>query len=149
MATILKTIFVYVAFVLLFRAAGKRTLHEMTVFDLVLLLLIAEAAQAALIGDDPSVTHALVVIVTLVLVDIALAYLKQRSRALDRWIEGVPIVLVEDGEPLREVMDRSAVDEEDILTAARERHGIERLEEIRLAVLERDGNISIVPRRPR
>lgn len=146
MATILKTVFFYVTFVLLFRAAGKRTLHEMTVFDLVLLLLIAEAAQVALIGDDPSVTHALVVIVTLVLVDIALAYLKQRSRALDRWIEGVPVVLVENGEPLREVMDRSAVDEEDILSAARERQGIERMEEIRLAVLERDGNISIVPR---
>jgi uncharacterized membrane protein YcaP (DUF421 family) len=146
MVVLLKTLFLYGTFVVLFRCAGKRTLHEMTVFDLVLLLLIAEAAQVALIGDDPSLTHALVVIVTLVMIDVLLAFLKQRSHKVDRWLEGVPLVLVENGMPIAELMRRSAVDEDDILQAARERYGLERMDQIRLAVLERDGNISIIPR---
>ncbi len=148
MAAIVRSLFLYGLMVVLFRCAGKRTLRDVTVFDLVLLLLIAEAAQQGLIGDDPSLTQAVVVITTLVMTDVVLALVKQRFPRVDRWLEGVPIVLLEDGEPLREVMRRSAVDESDILQAARERHGLERLDQIRFAVLERDGNISIVPSAP-
>ncbi len=147
MSAIARSLFLYALLVVLFRCAGKRTLREVTVFDLVLLLLIAEAAQQGLIGEDPSLTHAIVVITTLVLTDIVLALVKQRFPRVDRWLEGVPIVLVEDGVPLREFMKRSAVDESDVLQAARERHGLERMDQIRFAVLERDGAISIVPRR--
>src|SRR5688500_18595486 len=138
MVAILETVFIYAALVVLFRCAGQRTLHEMTVFDLVLLLLIAEAAQPVLIGDDHSATYAMVVITTLVLTDIALAFAKERWLAVDRWLEGLPLVLVKDGEPRQELMRKSFVDEADILQAARETQGLERMEQIRYAVLERD-----------
>jgi len=148
MAAVLSAILVYAFLIVLFRCAGKRTLHQATVFDLVLLLLIAEGAQQVLIGDDPSLTQAVVVISTLVLVDIALSVAKQRWKRVDNWLDGRPVVLLEGGRPLPESMRYSRVDEDDILEAARELRGIERLDQIRCAVLERDGKISIVPYRP-
>jgi uncharacterized membrane protein YcaP (DUF421 family) len=147
MNSVIDVVMLYVFLVLLFRCTGKRTLHQATVFDLVLLLVIAEACQQALLGDDPSLTQAVVVITTLVLVDVALSVAKQRWIGVDRWLDGRPLLLVEDGRPLAERMRLSRVDEEDILVAARELQGLERIDQIRYAVLERDGRISIVPRR--
>jgi uncharacterized membrane protein YcaP (DUF421 family) len=72
--------------------------------------------------------------------------LRQRWPRLDRLIEGLPLILVEDGRPIKERVDKSRVDEDDILTAARESQGIERMEQIKYAVLERNGKISIIPK---
>lgn len=149
MRTIVTAAAVYAALVLLFRIAGKRTLRDVTVFDLVLLLVISEATQQALTRDDSSLTQALVVITTLVAIDIALSFVKQRWPALDRWLEGLPVILVEDGKPLRAPMQRARVDEGDILQAARQESGLASLDEIRWAILERDGHISIVPKEGR
>jgi uncharacterized membrane protein YcaP (DUF421 family) len=146
MSAVLHPILLYAFLVLLFRLAGKRTLHQATVFDLVLLLVISESAQQVLLEDDPSLTRALIVIATLVLMDIGLSLVKRRWPAADHWLDGRPLLLLDEGRPLQERMHRSRVDEGDILEAARELHGLERLEQIRYAVLERDGRISIIPR---
>jgi uncharacterized membrane protein YcaP (DUF421 family) len=98
-----------------------------------------------LIGNDFSVTTAFLIITTLVGIDIGLSLLKQRSARLEKWIDGVPVILVENGVPLRERMDKSRIDEKDIMTAAREKQGIERMEQIKYAILERSGGISIIP----
>ena len=136
----------YVALVALFRVAGKRTLRDTNVFDLVLLLMISEATQNVLVGEDRSLTQALVVITTLVTLDVLCSYLKQLSPSFDRWLEGLPVVLVARGVPQPVRMAQSRVDESDILQAARETQGLSRLDEIQWAVLERDGNISVVPK---
>jgi uncharacterized membrane protein YcaP (DUF421 family) len=136
----------YAFLVVLFRCAGKRTLQQVTTFDFVLLLIIAEAAQQALTGADSSVTQAFTIIGTLVAADIALSLVKQRWKRADDWLTGRPLVLLEDGRLLEDRMRRSRVDRGDILEAARELQGLERLDQIRYAVLERDGHISIVPR---
>lgn len=136
----------YVALVVLFRIAGKRTLRDTNVFDLVLLLMISEATQDVLIGEDRSLTQALVVITTLVTLDVLCSYFKQFSPGFDRWLEGLPVVLVARGVPQRKRMKQSRVGESDILQAARETQGLERLDQIQWAVLERDGNISVVPK---
>ena len=111
-----------------------------------LLLIISEATQQALLGDDFSVANAVVVILSLVGFDIALSLLKQRFPRLDRWIDDVPLVIVEDGRPIKERMAKARVDESDVLTSARALQGLERMDQIKYAVLERSGGISIIPK---
>ena len=146
MEEVLRAIGIYVALLVIFRITGKRTLAETTPFDLVLLLIFSEALQSALIDDDNSVTAALTVILTLVVVNIAMSELRERSSRAERLLEGVPIVVMEDGKPLLDRMERARIDVGDILAAARQSHGIDQLEDVRLAVLERSGAISIVPK---
>ena len=137
---------IYLFLVVIMRVAGKRTLGDLTAFDLVLLLIISEATQQAMIGNDFSLTRAIVVITTLVLIDIGFSHLTQRSRLVSKVMEGVPLVVVEDGRLLRDRADRERIDESDILEAARRLQGLERMDQIKYAVLERSGGISIIPK---
>jgi uncharacterized membrane protein YcaP (DUF421 family) len=146
MDSVLRGAAIYFFLVVLFRLAGKRTLSDVTTFDFVLLLIIGEATQQALLGEDFSLTNAFLVILTLIGLDIAISLWQQRWPRLGKWIEGVPLVIVEDGRPLHERMRRARVSEDDVLTAARERQGLARMDHIRYAVLERSGGISIIPK---
>ena len=137
---------IYFFLLLVFRLAGKRTLVEATPFDLVLLLIVSEATQQAMIGDDFSPTNAFIVIATLVALDIVLSEIKQRFPRAERIFDGTPILLVDRGQPLRERMRKARIDDEDILAAARKSAGLERMDQVKYAVLERDGGISIVPK---
>jgi uncharacterized membrane protein YcaP (DUF421 family) len=143
--SILRALAVYTFLLVLFRVAGKRSLTDMTTFDFILLLIISEAIQQALLNDDNSMTNAFIVVTTLVGLNIALSLVKQRSQTLDKLLEGTPVVLVEHGRLLKERMDRVRVDEEDVMHAARQQQGLERLDQIKYAVLERSGGISIIP----
>ncbi len=143
---VLRSLGIYVFLLVLFRIAGKRSLAQITTFDFILLLIISETTQQALLGDDGSLLNAMVVMATLIGADIALSLTKQRWPTLERWLEGLPVIVLRDGEPLQERMRNLRVDEDDILTAAREAHGLERLDQIKYAVVERSGGISIVPR---
>jgi uncharacterized membrane protein YcaP (DUF421 family) len=145
METVLKAIGLYLALLVLFRITGRRSLQQTTTFDLVLLLVIGEAAQPALIGDDNSLTTAVLAIVTLLSVDVALSLLKRRAGGLERLLEGQPTIVVLRGAPLRDVMRRARIDEADILQAAREHQGLLRMEDVGLAVLEANGSLSIIP----
>lgn len=129
-----------------FRITGKRSLAETTPFDLILLLIFSEALQGALTGEDESITSAMTVILTLVVVNIVVSEIREHSHRAERVLEGVPIVILEDGKPLMDRMEKARVDLGDILEAARETQGIDRLDQIRLAVLERSGRISIMPK---
>lgn len=145
MDSVLRATAVYLILLVIMRIAGKRTLAQVTTFDFILLLIIGEATQQALLAEDFSILNAAIVIGTLVLLDIGLSLLKQHSEALDRIIDDTPVVIVDHGKLLRDRMDRARIDEQEILVAARELHGLERLEQIKFAVLERSGGISIVP----
>ena len=146
MDAVLRSASIYFFLLLVFRLAGKRTLAEVTPFELILLLIIGEATQQALLGDDFSVTNAMLVITTLVVIDIALGLLKQRAPRLERVVEGTPVVIFADGELLPERMREARLDESDILEAARSTQGLESLDQVKFAVLERSGGISIIPR---
>jgi uncharacterized membrane protein YcaP (DUF421 family) len=147
MDLVIRGIAVYLFLLVIFRISGKRSLRNATTFDFVLLLIVAETTQQALVGDDASVTGAALLIVVLVGTDILLSLVKRWSPRMDRLLEGQPLVILRNGVPLRERMHVERVDEEDILSAARVTQGLERLEQIKRAVLERNGAISIVPRR--
>lgn len=146
MDAILRAGVVYLVLLVLFRIAGKRSLAQVTTFDFVLLLIVAEAIQQAMIDADHSLTNAFLVVATLLGIDIALSLLKQRAPGLERWLDDVPLVLVADGKPLKDRMERARVDEEDVLSSARQLQGLERMDQIKYAVLERSGGITIVPR---
>jgi len=137
---------IYVALLVFLRLAGRRTLMQMTSFDFVLLLIIGEATQNALLQNDSSVTNSLLVILTLISLDIAFSYVKQRVPIIERWLDGLPMIIVRDGRPLTDLMMKARVSEVDILSAARESQGLERMEQIKYAVLETTGSISIIPR---
>lgn len=145
MDSVIRATIVYSFVLLLFRVSGKRTLAEVTPFDLVIALIISEAIQQALIDTDNSLTNALLVVTTLIALDMTLLYGTFRFKRLDRIINGVPVVVVQDGELLRERMRKERLLEDDIRTAAREQ-GLERLDQIKYAIVERGGTITIVPK---
>lgn len=147
MDAIFRSLAIYGFLLLIFRISGKRSLAQITTFDFILLLIVGEATQQALLGDDFSVTNALLVILTLLGVDIGLALLKQHVPRVGRYIDGLPLVIVENGELLKDRMDKARIDESDILSAARKLQGLERMDQIKYAVLERDGGVTVIPRR--
>jgi uncharacterized membrane protein YcaP (DUF421 family) len=146
MDAVIRVACMYAFLLLVFRLAGKRTLGESTPFDLLLLLVISEATQQALVGEDKSFTHALILILTFVTIDIGLSLWKQRSKRSEKILEGVPLIVVANGQPLKDRMDKARVNEDDVMEAARLVHGLERLEQVKFAILERNGRISIIPR---
>ena len=145
--TFFRVVAIYGFLLVVFRLAGKRTLAQMTSFDLLLVLVIGDATQQALIGDDFTIGTAFVAIGSLVLLDVGLGFLKTRTAAIDRIVDGLPLVLVYHGTPLLDRMAREGIDVGDILAAAREQQGLRRLDEIDFAVLERSGGLSIIARR--
>jgi uncharacterized membrane protein YcaP (DUF421 family) len=145
MDAVVRAAVVYILLMAVFRISGKRSLAQITTFDFVLLLVIGEATQQALLGDDVSITNGAIVIVTLVAIDIGLSLVAPRISRLDRILEGTELVIVEDGKWHAERMRKARVSENDVLSSARERHGLERRDQIRYAVIERSGTISIVP----
>jgi uncharacterized membrane protein YcaP (DUF421 family) len=149
MESVLRAAAIYFFLMVLFRITGRRSLAQMTPFDLVLLLIVAEATQQGLLGNDFSVTNAFVVILTLIGIDVLLTFLTHRSRLIDRWVNDVPLVLIEDGRVIDDRLKKARVSMEDILEQARMTQGIERVEQIKYAVLERSGGVSIIPRQER
>ena len=145
MEGVIRAAAIYGVLLLVFRLTGNRSLGQITTFDFILLLIISEAIQNGMVGNDSSVTHAVVLVLTLLAIDISLSLAKARLPILEKWLEGVPVVVVEHGRPLLDRMRASRVDVSDILTAARKLHGLERMDQIKYAVLERSGDISIIP----
>jgi uncharacterized membrane protein YcaP (DUF421 family) len=149
MELVFRALAVYLFLLLIFRISGKRSLRNATTFDFVLLLIIAETTQQALVGEDASVTGAFLLIVVLVGTDILLSLVKRWLPRVDRLLEGQPIVILRHGVPIKGRMHVERVDDDDILSAARETRGLDKLDDIERAVLEKNGAISIVPRRTR
>ena len=145
MESVLRAAAIYLFLLLVFRLSGKRSLAQMTPFDLVLVLIIGEAASQGLTGDDFSVTTTIVLVTTLVFMEKGFAWLKQGSKRAEHWLEDLPTVVVENGKPLKEKMKREEVNEEDVLEAARKSHGLETMDQVKYAVLERGGTISVIP----
>jgi uncharacterized membrane protein YcaP (DUF421 family) len=145
MESVIRALAIYGLLLVVFRFTGNRSLGQITTFDFILLLIISEAIQNGMVGADYSVTNAFLLVLTLVMIDIGLSLIKSRLPVFERWLEGVPIVIVEHGHPLLDRMEKSRVDVGDVLTAARKLHGLERMDQVKYAVLERSGDISIIP----
>jgi uncharacterized membrane protein YcaP (DUF421 family) len=144
-SVVLRTVIVYVAVLLGFRLAGKREMGQMTPFDLVVILLVANAVQNAMVGPDTSVPAGLIAAGVLFGGNYALAAVRERVPWLRTAIEGAPTLLIRNGAFVKENLRREEIDNNDVLMAMRE-HGIGDVKEVATAVLETDGSISIVPK---
>ncbi|MDH1265218.1 YetF domain-containing protein [Pseudomonas sp. GD03944] len=145
MDAVLRAAVLYVALLLIFKVAGRQSLSELTLFDFVLLLIIGEASQQALLGEDFSLTNSILVVSTLVAIDVALTMVKRRWPKADLWLEGAPLIVVEQGVPLESRLKEARLRLDDVMESAREKHGLERLDQIKYAIVERNGKISIIP----
>lgn len=146
MDAVIRAGIVYLAIMVLFRISGKRTLAQITTFDFVLLLVIGEATQQALLGEDYSITNAILVVATLLGADMAIAAIQRVVPRAGRYVEGLPLVVIENGEVIDRHMEWARIDVDDVLEEARTQQGLERLDQIKHAVLERNGAISVVPK---
>lgn len=146
MDTVIKTALIYFFLLVVLRLAGRRTLAQMTPFDLIVILIIGGTTQRALLGQDYSVTNALIVVTTLVLIDVVLSLIERESGLFSKIVSGVPMIVVEDGRVLHWRLRRARLREDEILSAARLTHGLERIDDIKFAILEASGEISIIPK---
>jgi uncharacterized membrane protein YcaP (DUF421 family) len=141
---VLRTAAIYAVILIGLRLAGKREIGQMTVFDLVVLLLIANAVQNAMVGPDTSLTGGVLAAVVLLALNTVVARLRLRWPRLRRMIEGSPTLLVLHGEVLAEHLRREGLDQETLEAALRE-HGVAEVRDVEMAALEIDGSISVVP----
>jgi len=148
MDSVLRALVMYLALMVLFKIAGRRSLAELTTFDFVLLMIIGEATQQALLGDDFSLTNAFLVIITLIAIDVGFSLLKQRSSWVSRLIDGEPTIIVENGKLLHRRLRHARLVEADVMEAARSSQGIETIEQIKFAIIERNGKISVIRQDP-
>lgn len=148
MNPVLRGVAVYLFLLLVFRIMGKRSLSETSNFDLLVLLIISEVTQQAMVDTDNSLTAAFILIGTLLGMDLLFTLLKQPFKKFGKIAEGTPLIIVDHGQPLKARMDKTKVDEKDVLQAARANMGLERMDQVKYAVLEKDGSISIIPFEP-
>jgi len=141
---VIRTVLIYLTILIGLRLAGKREIGQMTVFDLVVLLLIANAVQNAMLGPDTSLVGGILAAAVLLGLNSIVARLRLRWPRLRRLVEGTPTILILHGELIPQHLHREGLDEETLLTALRE-HGISEIGEVEMAVLEIDGSISVVP----
>lgn len=139
----LRTVIIYIVILIGIRITGKREVGQMASFDLVLLLLIANAVQNAMTGPDTSVTGGLVAAGTLLLINVFVSRFSVRSRKLRQVLEGTPTVLIKNGKQIGISLEKEHIALEELEQALRE-HGVVAIEEVGLAVLEVDGSISVL-----
>jgi uncharacterized membrane protein YcaP (DUF421 family) len=140
---VLRAIVIYAGLLVALRLFGKREVGQFTLYDLVFILLVANALQPAITGPDTSLAGGFVLIVALVGTNYLVGKLDNLPR-FHRLFTPAPAVIVKDGKYLTDVMKREGVDQEEVEMSMRE-HGVVDIKEVQLAVLEPDGTISIVP----
>lgn len=140
-----RSLIIYLFVVFAMRLLGTRPLGKLSAHDFVLIVVIANAVQNALVGGDNSLVGGLVSAFTLLAANFAYTWLLDRFPQLEKKLAGEPIVLVSDGRTHTEAMHREGVTHQELMAALRE-HGITDLNNVQLAVLEVDGSISVVPR---
>jgi uncharacterized membrane protein YcaP (DUF421 family) len=142
---IVRTVVVYFAVIVGFRLTGKRQIGQMAPFDLVVILLIANAVQNAMVGPDSSLAGGLISGAALLIANTGVARIRSRIPFLERVVEGQPAVLIADGDLVPDQIRHERIDMIELEQAVRE-HGLAGISDVRLAVLEVDGTISIIPK---
>ena len=139
----LKSIAVYVFIVAAIRLFGKKEFAQLSVVDLVFILLISNSVQNAMVGTDASLSGGLFAAFALFFTNFLFKKMETLFPRISKAVEGEPIVLVYQGKLIQEGLLKSTLSQEQLYAAIRE-HGIRELEEVDLAVFEVDGNISVM-----
>jgi uncharacterized membrane protein YcaP (DUF421 family) len=136
---------IYFGVLILLRLSGKRTIGEFSPFDVIVMLLLAEATEGALTGGEESVPGALIVVATLIALNYGIAFISTRSKRFERVVEGHPVVLIKNGQLVPGLLKKSNLPEGDLDEAMRSAE-IRHRRDVELAILEPDGEISFFKR---
>jgi uncharacterized membrane protein YcaP (DUF421 family) len=142
---VIRGVVVYLFLLVVIRVFGRRELGQLTAFDLVVLLTLSNILQNAMIGNDDSLLGGIIGAVVLLSVNFALGYAVFRSRRLERLVSGEPRVLIKDGKVVAAAVEQERLTQTDLM-AAIHNQGLERVEDVRLAISEPNGMISVIPK---
>jgi uncharacterized membrane protein YcaP (DUF421 family) len=143
MDLVLRAIFVFVFVVVLMRVIGRRELSGLTPVDLIVLIILGDALQQGLTQDDYSVTGSVLVVGTLAVLQVLTSWVGFRFPSLRATLDGEPLIVVQDGKPIERNLRRERLTLEELAESAR-MHEISSLEDVKWAVLERNGEISFI-----
>lgn len=149
MESVIRALLIYIFLMIVIRISGHRTLNELTTFDFVLLLIMGDASQQAMTGTDYSLTNGFIIIISLVALDMLMSFIKQKFSFFEKIIDGSPLILINHGKMLKKNMQKAQIDEFDILEAGRKLQGLEYINQIKYAILEKGGDITIIPYEPK
>ena len=140
---IVRSVIVYLFIIIAIRLFGKKEIAQLSVVDLVFILLISNSVQNAMVGPDSSLIGGLIAAGSLFIVNMILKYINYRSKKLNKLLEGEPVILIYNGTINEVNLKKERITMDEIEAAVRE-HGVKSISEVNLAMLEVDGNISIV-----
>lgn len=140
---VFSTLVIYIFIVVAIRLFGKKELAQLSVVDMVFILLISNAVQNAMVGPDSTLSGGLVAASTLFIVNYILKYLQYRFPSFGKVIEGDATMLIYKGKVLESHLKIAKITKDELLEAVRE-HGVATVKEVDLAILEVDGNISVL-----
>ena len=139
----LRALMFYLFLVLVVRIVGRRPGKQITPFEFVLVFFMGGLALTALVGDDASLTNAFIQILTIALTHFLIATARTKSRWLARLLDGTPLILLESGQWRSDTLSRMRIQDDDVMAQARDQ-GVVSLDKIEIAILERNGQISII-----
>lgn len=145
---VVRSVAIYLVLIIGLRLFGKRELGQITIFDLVLVLLVANAVQPAITGPDSSLLGGFIIMATLFIVNLGIGWLRVRSPLVDHLLRPQPTVLARDGAWTQAALKREGLDLDEAEMALRE-HGVAGVSDARLVEMESDGSISVIPRQVR
>ena len=143
MDIVFRALFVFVLLYIIMRVIGRRELSSLEPFDLILLVVLGDLVQQGVTQDDYSVTGILLAIGTIALLQLGVSFVNFRFPRLRPLLDGEPIIVVQNGEPIERNMRRERVTLDDIASAARQQ-SIARIADIQWAVLETNGTLSFI-----
>ena len=144
---VVRAVIVYIVLFALIRLSGKHTLGELSIFDLIVVIVLGSAVRTSLIGNDKSLQGGLIVVVVLLLLDWISTWLAAHFKQGDRWLQGQPVLLARDGELFEAVLKRCKIPRSNFVSSMR-KHGCRDLAMVELAILEPNGSITVQKREP-
>ena len=140
---VIRATIVYFFIITAIRIFGKRELSQLSVVDLVFILLISNSVQNAMIGPNSSLIGGIIAALTLFLLNSILETFLYKSKKFSSFLQGEPLMLIYNGKPIHKHLEKAKISDDELEAAIRE-HGVAKVSEVNLAVLERDGNISVL-----
>ena len=140
---IIRCLVVYLFIVIAIRVFGKKELAQLSVTDLVFILLISNSVQNAMVGSNTSLEGGLIAAISLFAINYLLKWIFYKNKAASEWIQGKPVMLIYKGDVQFAELEKAEITIEELTAAVRE-HGVESVKHVDLAMLEVDGNISVV-----
>lgn len=140
---VIRSVVVYLFIIFAIRLFGKKELSQLSIVDLVFILLISNSVQNAMVGNNTSLVGGITAATALFIVNWVLKNLIYKSKKLSTVLQGMPVTLIYQGKVLKNNLDTTEISHDELEAAVRE-HGVKEISRVNLAVLEVDGNISVL-----